>query len=208
MFGKKRDSFDWVTSEDSRMVIAKDYLEAKGCYDRGYYKACQVMLGSVIEEVLSYALVRSRIDFPKNSSLYDLIRLAETHSILQRGDAYLGQAIRDFRNLVHPGKEKREKKRPNFDSATLAWQASKCIISEVKKHLEFYAPVSMDASLLIQGKVVSLYKFPFTLGRAKDNDFVFNDTSVSAYHACIDFKKNRFFIQRLEEHKWDFCFCE
>ena len=194
MFGRK-PNFAWITLDIYRHTIAEDFREAKICHARGAYKACIIMLGAVIEALLSYALRRLRIDFPDNASLKQLIDIARSNAVLPPGEIFLGQAIRDYRNLVHPDKELADKCRPDHEAAATMMQAGEYVLAKVKDRLAGCVPVAISASLLIDGKVIPVHNVPFTLGRADDNGHVIASPSVSGHHAQIDFAGNSFWLR-------------
>lgn len=193
MFDKK-DPFSWITLDGYRETIAMDFAEARICYERGAYKACQVMLGSVVEACLTYGLQRMRVVVAKGTRLQQLIGQAHACALLPQGGLHLGEAIRDYRNLIHPEKQIEEHRRPDRASARAMMQACEHVLAEVQRRLAGYAPVLVEASLLVEGSVVPVHRLPFTLGRSESNHLAFDISSVSGVHAQIDFQDNRFWL--------------
>lgn len=195
-FYKNNPPYSWITSEQYRQVIAHDKEEAEICYKNKAYNACQVMLGSVMEGTLRYAMIRKRISFNENATLENLLSLAKTYSLLPQGETYLGQMIRDYRNLVHPGKQLAENRTPTRESAELARKACEFVLSELQKSLVAYLPADISAYILRNGEMFKIQSIPFTLGRSKDNSLVLDSTNLSKYHAQVTFEpdENKFYL--------------
>ena len=111
-FGKKiyfvRDSF-------KRKIIFRDVEHAFVLASQGFSKPALILAGGVIEELLRQYLEHKNIK-PKSKRFVDYIKACEDSRLLKRGVFRLGDAIRDFRNLVHLDNE--ETKRYTLSKAT------------------------------------------------------------------------------------------
>lgn len=195
MFGKKMN-FDWVTSKEYREIMKADYREVGLCHRSEAYKACQVLTGSVMEAALSYGLMRIRVDFSPHASLHELLELAKKKGLLAQSSAYYGEAVRDYRNLIHPRKYICEKREISRESATMVMQTCEYMLSELGKQLATYLPLAMEACLLpVTGAPVPIYSSRFCIGRDQGNHLVIEDERVSGTHALIAYAANKFYLQ-------------
>jgi hypothetical protein len=197
MFTKK-EPFSWVTSQPHREVMTSDWTDANTCCQHRAYKPAQVMLGAVIEGAVGYAMLRTRHEVPENISLEKLIGLAKESGLLPQGEAYLGQAIRDYRNLVHPQRFVTEGRRPTKETAEVARKACEYVLAELEKQLAAYVPTPLNAYLMVDGGYIAINKTPFTVGRAEDNSCVITASSISAHHARITCASHIFYLEDLK----------
>jgi hypothetical protein len=195
MFFKSHDPFAWITHSEHRRVIANDSREAQVCYQQEAYTACQAMIGSVIEGVLSYALRRMRVAVAEHTTLEKLIQLAKEHLLLPAGEAYLAHAIRDYRNLLHPRKRIAENRFSSKENAQKALGVYESVMKEVETKVCTYAPIDLVANLSCDGVKMPVYAMPFTIGRKEGNNFTLECSSVSKLHLQITLQDNIFYLQ-------------
>jgi hypothetical protein len=81
----------------------------------GFAKPAVILAGGVIEELLKEFLKYKKVK-PKGDRFTDYIKACENNRLLKFGVSRLGDAIRDFRNLVHISRE--ESKRYTLSKAT------------------------------------------------------------------------------------------
>ncbi len=63
--------------------------------------------------------------------LNELLYVADQEKLLDKNSYRLGHYIRDYRNVVHPAKEKRSKDAINHDNALTMWSVLKRLIDEL-----------------------------------------------------------------------------
>lgn len=131
----------WISMKNYRHIIASDLHEAGICKKNKAYKAASILLGSAMEALLLYSLQRACISTPANTSLGQLLELAQENKIIAKRNVYLGHAVRECRNLVHPEKCMREKYEANNEKTKLLFQVYSEILQELKKNLETYEPI-------------------------------------------------------------------
>lgn len=98
-------------------VIEGDLSELTNCTMQGSWRSVVVLAGGVLEAFLCGALEpyrpQGKIRDPKREleewELGPLIALAEETGVVRSGDALVTRTLKDFRNLIHPGKRLREK---------------------------------------------------------------------------------------------------
>ncbi len=105
--------FAFVSDDALRAMLESDWSEAQKSFAAGSWMATMIMCGCVAEGLMYEALVQ---DLPRAADndqaikklrglvLADLIKAAETAKILKGALPHLGNALREFRNLVHPTK--------------------------------------------------------------------------------------------------------
>ncbi len=195
MFGQ-RPKFAWITSNIYREVIASDYEEMELCFSSKAYKACHIMSGSIMEAALGYGLKRLRVNFSPESTLSEFLELSKKHKLLPQSEAHYGQALRYYRNLIHPHKYMEEKRDISKESAAMVRETCQYMLQELEKCLANYLPLGYEIYLgQERGKSVSLYQIPFTLGRGAENHCVIADDRISTNHARILWIKEKFYLE-------------
>lgn len=137
--------FNFLNEQKIKDIVERDYKELQELASKNTTKSIIVMSGGILEALLIDALVFSKeIDFEeackgerkngKKLHLFNLINLAKDKKIIR--EDVLSNAIRNYRNLVHAGKEIREN--IHFDSADsdLALSAIKIFSRDLKKWYE------------------------------------------------------------------------
>lgn len=119
----KSDGLDtsFMHSDDVRIIFDRDYRELQKLLICGAYKAVIIMCGSIIEGLLldSLKAERGRVESARAAQkgakgqpipleewdLGHLIDVAKELSTINPGTVPLSHAVREYRNLIHPGKE-------------------------------------------------------------------------------------------------------
>lgn len=109
-----------INDSDLRNILDRDCQELIICCNNSAWKATIVMSGSIIEAILLDSLKSERIKaeneyskiFKNNKklnefNLNELIVVSEKLGLLIPRIAKLCDSLRDYRNLIHPGKEMR-----------------------------------------------------------------------------------------------------
>lgn len=120
------------------------HSDAVRAYQQGLYVSAVFLSGGTLEGLLAFALKRREAEAveeynKKNRTsrpltewaLNDLVDVALKLKLIGEGSAKAAQAVRDFRNLIHPGKLLR-RSRPRWDAlATMGLAA----VAEVSRSL-------------------------------------------------------------------------
>jgi hypothetical protein len=115
------DEFAFISEAGLREQLWEDWQEAQKVHAADARKSCVILCGGVLEGILLDALAsdrtlaRERYTRPRGRrpvdlhqwSLADLIDVAEEHGILRKATIHLSQALREYRNLIHPGRQMR-----------------------------------------------------------------------------------------------------
>lgn len=137
-----------LNDENFREMVNRDLRENVMALITNSYKSSLVITGSIVEALMMYKLHEKEIDkykFPvrggnektikvKEMSLSQLITVAEHHRIFSHEALKHSDAIRGYRNLIHPGVEVRKSKDTPIvteDNVQLAWMVLKKVISEI-----------------------------------------------------------------------------
>jgi hypothetical protein len=130
--------FSFVQHPELRSVVTRDRCELDNLDPKMASKSVLVLSGAIIEALLLDALVTSgEWDFEKGSrkNLNELIQLAIGRGIIR--EDRLSHAVRNYRNLVHLGREIREEIHFTHDDSTVAKGAVGVITNEVRRwHLK------------------------------------------------------------------------
>lgn len=135
--------FSFISSNAIKTIIETDWREANIAFENKVWKGCVVLCGSVLEGLLLDVLTQNRESVLNSSKasklkelnrarLIDLIDLAEELKILSNSSSYLGHALREYRNLVHPGRQLSEILITNEEEASIAINAVKRYIREIR----------------------------------------------------------------------------
>ncbi|MDE0218038.1 MAG: hypothetical protein OXJ90_02110 [Spirochaetaceae bacterium] len=126
--------FDFITDEEFRRVLAADKAEMHRCVDSKSWKAVHVLAGSIVEAVLlDYLVAEGHVkkDEALTLDLGSAVRMAHKKEIISKRASDLSGAIRDYRNLVHPGKSIRVGEMPDENSAQVVVAILEMILGEI-----------------------------------------------------------------------------
>ena len=131
--------FDFITDEKFRTILIRDFEELEKCIENTASKSVLILSGSIIESVLSdyFANFPTPEIKPKKiltMELAELIDLAFENKLISQPTKDLTTVIKNYRNLIHPGREIRKKENFDFDSALVAKSLLKIILKEIKEN--------------------------------------------------------------------------
>jgi len=127
----EKRQFAFVSDSALRTIIERDYAEIQRAYISECWKSVIILCGGAIEAILADLLISNETaakatkSAPKNSDitrwdLSNLIDVAVKLSLVSAGVEKLSHSIREYRNLVHPGNELRNKLRFDAEEAKIA----------------------------------------------------------------------------------------
>ncbi|GGG81997.1 tetratricopeptide repeat protein [Paenibacillus radicis (ex Gao et al. 2016)] len=131
-----------VSSPDLKSMLERDINENVTALITKSYKTALIMSGSIVEAVLldhltskniaSHTLENGKAKKVNQMDLNELLYVANKEGYIEPQLYHLAHAIRGFRNLIHPGVEKRKASIVvNEDNAILAWGIVKKVIQEI-----------------------------------------------------------------------------
>jgi len=144
----ERPDFSFITDSDLRSIIQRDYEEIDKCLGVAACKAATVMCGSVMEALLLDRLLgdeakarkcaealRSKIGKVNKDlrrwNLNQMIEVAVGLGIVPDLSARMADALREYRNLIHPAVEIRKQMPPGREEGSLARSALDLIIKNL-----------------------------------------------------------------------------
>lgn len=116
---EKRE-FGFISNSDLKTIIERDYEEIQRSFIAGCWKSVIILCGGAIEAILTDLLLINKTDamsassVPRNNDitrwgLSELIDVAVELKLVSIGVQKLSHPLREYRNLVHPGNEIRNK---------------------------------------------------------------------------------------------------
>jgi hypothetical protein len=129
-------SFDFITDEAFRSCLESDYAELEACLNAKAWKSAHVVAGSIIEAVLidyllfSDSKAKARAD-PLKMDLATAISTCQKEGAISGKTAHLCSAVKDYRNLIHPGRSIRLGETIDENSARVAHALVGMVVAEV-----------------------------------------------------------------------------
>jgi len=131
--------FDFITDERLRASLEGDSAEVDACFQHGAWKGLHVLVGSIIEAILTDYLTSSGYKPPNNEDIlkFDLgklIDVCKNEGALTQKTKELSAVIKSYRNLIHPGRVVRLKEKVDPNSARVAQALLMIVLEEVSEH--------------------------------------------------------------------------
>ncbi len=132
-----------ISNQEFRLMLERDLKENVFAIITKSYKSSLILTGSIVEAILLDKISNKGITSYKigdkkrkkhiiRMDLGELLEVAKEEKIIENSFYHLSQVIRDYRNLIHPGVEKRKKAtKINKRNALRAWDIAKDVISEI-----------------------------------------------------------------------------
>ncbi len=135
---------DFIQDPVLRDQLASDWDEVKRVREVKAWKSCVILCGGILEGMLldvltrdepqakaAYHKLKTKSPLDLNSwDLVDLVDVAKDLGLLSKGVVHLGHGLREFRNLVHPGKQIREKVSLTEQEADIAFRVVQVCLRE------------------------------------------------------------------------------
>lgn len=143
----EKSPFSFITDNKLRTLIEKDWAEVTSIFYVRAWKSCVLLCGSILEGILINELNKNlqaanteyQTRRSKNApnldkwDLVDLVEVANKLNVFPKGTFHLTHAIREFRNLIHPGKQLREHLEITEEQAHIAFNTIKDLQKEKNK---------------------------------------------------------------------------
>jgi hypothetical protein len=120
-----------ITDKELKPIISQDLFECIIAMQSDMLKASMVLIGSFFEGFITYILKLRGYDkiltskgktiSLANAKLNEMIEFAKSKSIIKGRKYYFAHILRDYRNLIHPGKITKEKFELSKDDVKVAW---------------------------------------------------------------------------------------
>jgi len=123
--------FSFINSTELRKVLERDFSEIQRTYIAKCWKSVIILSGGAVEAILTDILLansgkaQSASNAPSKSDitrweLSDLIKVSVELKLVSPGVEKLSHSLREYRNLVHPGREIRDKLSFDAEEARIA----------------------------------------------------------------------------------------
>ncbi|HVA89532.1 MAG TPA: hypothetical protein VNL71_06790, partial [Chloroflexota bacterium] len=102
-------SLDFIGDERIRKSLTRDLEELDRAFEFRLWKSTHVIAGSVIEAILIDGLLNTgginmTVENILKLDLGSAIKLCKEHKIVSERSEQLSTVIKDYRNLIHPGR--------------------------------------------------------------------------------------------------------
>src|SRR5579871_6330172 len=127
-------NIDFITDVDLRKSLESDINELELCRKSRAWKPVVVLVGSITEALLIDSVVALGIESKEKAlklSLSEAIDKCLTASVLSQKTADLSSVIKEYRNLIHPGRLLRLKEKVDAESASVANSLLRMVIREI-----------------------------------------------------------------------------
>jgi hypothetical protein len=137
-------TFDFVSDPKFKELLRRDYQELKNCMDVKAAKSVLVLSGSIIEALLIEFFLQFQPKGYTPKSIHgltfeQLLDLAESEKLLTKREKNLAWVIKDYRNLIHPGREIRKAEKFSIKDAEISHSLIGIIVSAIEvKYREDY----------------------------------------------------------------------
>lgn len=128
-------SLDFVAHDDLRSSLENDLLEMDSALSGNSYKAAVVLSGSVVEALVIDTLIASGILLEAEALKLELapaLQAALQAKLITQRCFDLSTVVRNYRNLIHPGRVVRLSERVTEETASVATSLTKIIIDELR----------------------------------------------------------------------------
>ena len=131
-------NFDFISDNAFRQSLQSDMKELQLSMEVGAHKAAHVLAGSIIEAVLIDYLVDAEYKHPKGKEtlrldLNEAIDACRTMGAISPTSADLCSVVRDYRNLIHPGRAVRTGVEVDQKTATVAQTLIDIVLRDVAR---------------------------------------------------------------------------
>lgn len=132
-------NFDFISDEKFKLILVRDFDELTKCIEAKASKSVLILSGSIIESILTEYFT----NFPPsgfnpkkalNMELASLIELAFENKLISQSTKELSTVIKNYRNLIHPGREIRKNEKFDYDSAIVAKSLLNIVLKEIKEN--------------------------------------------------------------------------
>ena len=126
--------FDFMTTDEFRNVLEADRQEMQTCFTSKAWKAVHVLAGSIVEAILADFVIAENYttaNRAKKANLAEIINILRDHNAISQTVIDLCAVIKNYRNLVHPGRSIRTQDSVDEHSASVAVSLVEMILKEV-----------------------------------------------------------------------------
>lgn len=160
------DYFDFIADLKFKSLLERDFEELQECINNKLSKSVMLLSGSIIEAVL---LEFFSHNLPENITITQLYKLelndllieAESKNLISKRTKELSVVIKNYRNLIHPGREIRTNESIDFETASVSFSLVKIVLKEAKEnYLKLYGYKAEDIYNKIKNDSSTYVIFP------------------------------------------------
>jgi hypothetical protein len=131
--------FDFIADLQFRAILKRDFDELQKCIDNNLSKSALILSGSIIETILVEYFTHY---LPKGKTIAQILKMdldnliIEAHSIklISNNSKDLCAVVKNYRNLIHPGREIRKNEDFDSETANVSFNLVKIILKELRKN--------------------------------------------------------------------------
>lgn len=132
-------NFEFIADQQYKNLLIRDFSELQTCVDSKASKSVLILSGSIIEAVLleffshnlPEGITKTKL---LKMSLAELIIQAEKIELISSKSRELSTVVKNYRNLIHPGREVRTNEKFDYETAIVSFSLVKIILKEVKEN--------------------------------------------------------------------------
>lgn len=133
------DYFDFIADPKFKSLLIRDFFELENCVKNESSKSVLILSGSIIEaallEFFTHELPKGKTEVQLlKMNLAELIIEAEIIGLISSKSKELSTVIKNYRNLIHPGREIRTREEFDYDTAIVSFSLVKIILKEIKEN--------------------------------------------------------------------------
>jgi hypothetical protein len=160
------ENFEFIADEQYRSLLKRDFIELQNCVENKASKSVLILSGSIIETILLEFFSHNLPNGVTKAQLLrknlgDLIDNAESINLISQRSKELSVVIKNYRNLIHPGREIRTNEKFDFETAIVSFSLVKIILKEIKEnYLQKYGYTSEDIynKIIVDNSTYSIYE--------------------------------------------------
>jgi hypothetical protein len=160
------NEFDFMADQKYKALLKRDFIELQNCVDNKASKSVLILSGSIIETLLLEFFSHNLPERTSKAqllrkSLAELIDLAATTELISTKSKELSTVIKNYRNLIHPGREIRTNEKFDYDTAIVSFSLVKIILKEIKeKYAQKYGYTAEDIfnKILVDSSTYSIFE--------------------------------------------------
>ena len=197
-------NFDFISGDKFRELLVRDFEELLRCMDVKANKSVLILVGSIVEAMLlDYYVHNLPSKFKEQEilkfDLFKLIELAEGDSLIKSKTKELATVIRNYRNVIHPGREVRENVDIDEGTSKLAYLVLEIIHNDLQKREIIKS--KLNADILFQrckNEGVSEELFINLINRLgyKEKHKLYLNFKKQAFNLPISDKRNWYLLNR------------
>lgn len=166
--------FPLVRNREIKQILISDYRDLQGCLEDGLWKPAVVLAGSIIEAVLFDFLVSegTKVEEISGLTLGGLISRARTNSVIDEKTEKISSAIKDYRNLIHPGRSFVDGVSADRATAEIANALLSLVLDDIsKKRMASPSKTAADVFSAILSDPSKIHIAKFLVAPLSDDEF-------------------------------------